>query len=161
MKPFKANLSWKEPSKIFPTWLECYAMAYVLCRQGFFLPWEARNCLGQLESLKRLSQAMSGFGSLVHGIIQIRALVFVSSCRNSSMVTSHLGSEFEHIKTGLWKVRISVRSRRVDTERWDVTTRMGPCCGFSVGWGSRHRGSKIGEELQCHQEAEGSQSSRD
>lgn len=88
-------------------------------------------------------------------------LYFCHDVETVALVTSHLGSEFEHIKTGFWKVRISVRSRRVDPERWDVTTRMGPCSGLSVGWGSRHRESKIGEELQCHQGAEGSQSSRD
>lgn len=70
-------------------------------------------------------------------------------------VTSHLGSEFEHIMRRFWKVILSVRSRRVNIERWDVTTRMGPCSGLSAGQGSRLREPKI-EELHCYQETEAS-----
>lgn len=71
------------------------------------------------------------------------------------LITSHLGSEFEHIMRRLWKVILSVRSRRVNVERWDVTTRMGPCSGLSAGQGSRLRESKT-EELHCYQGAEAS-----
>lgn len=78
-----------------------------------------------------------------------------------ALVTSHLGSGFEHFMRGLWEVRESLRSRRINIERWDVTATGGWCFGLSAGQGSSSRESKIGENLHSHERAGWSQSSRD
>ena len=77
-----------------------------------------------------------------------------------ALVTFHLVSGFEHIKRGLWKVKIFVRSKRVNIEKRKVTTRMGPCSGLSAGQSVEGRESKV-EELHCHPGAEGHQSTGD
>lgn len=87
-------------------------------------------------------------------------MYFCHDVETVALVTSHLGGGFEHSKKGLWKVRRSVRSRSEILKRWAITTIMVQYSGFSAGRGSRDRESKIGEELHCHQRAEGGQSTK-
>lgn len=77
-----------------------------------------------------------------------------------ALITIHLISGFEHIKRGLWKEKISVRSKRVNIEKRKVTTGMGPCSGLSAGQSVKDRESKV-EELYCHPGSELRQSTGD